>query len=125
MIGVLVLGAVTALMSLLLRKQQKEIATLLGVAASVFLFLDVLRDISAALTDFHKIISGEGIEEEVAVLVKALGVAAIVQITADICKEAGETTVAGQVEMVGKAEILLLSLPLLSKLLSMIQRLLE
>ena len=44
-------------------------------------------------------------------LLKALGVALAVEISADVCKDAGETGLASRLEMIGRAELLLLALP--------------
>ena len=49
-------------------------------------------------------------------LVKALGIALAVQITSDICKDAGEGALSERIELFGKAEILLLSIPLIKNL---------
>ena len=124
MIGALALGITAALFSLFLRKQQREIASILSIAVALFLFLYVLEEMRESFSRFQTAIDLSEIEEEVKVLLKALGVASVVQITSDICKEAGEGTVAGQIEMVGKAEILLFSIPILARLLAVIQGLL-
>ncbi len=52
-------------------------------------------------------------------LLKALGVAIAVEITADICRDAGEQSLAHKLELVGKAELLLLALPLVRELLEL------
>lgn len=49
-------------------------------------------------------------------LVKALGIALAVQITSDICKDAGEGALSERIELFGKAQILLLSIPLIKNL---------
>jgi len=54
-----------------------------------------------------------------------LGIAAVGQITADICRESGEPTVAGQVEFLAKTEILALALPMAAELLSIAKDLLS
>ena len=68
MTAVLALGLVTALFSLLLKSQQKEIAAVLSISASVFLFLYVMQDISKVLTNFRQAAYTDGIEEEIQVL---------------------------------------------------------
>ena len=53
------------------------------------------------------------------VLTKALGVALMVQITSDICKDSGEGSIAQRVETVGKAEIIILCIPLIKDILKL------
>ena len=45
-------------------------------------------------------------------LIKALSVAFIVQITADVCNDAQESSLAEKISLFGKVEILIISLPL-------------
>ncbi len=63
------------------------------------------------------IASGTKVQEYFPVLIKALGISLLVQITSDICNDSGETAIAHRVEMVGKAEILLLCIPLIKEIL--------
>ncbi len=59
------------------------------------------------------------------ILFKALGIAFAVQITADICNDAQESTLANRITLFGKAEILVLSLPLIKNLFSLCEGLIE
>lgn len=56
------------------------------------------------------------------VLIKSLGIALIVQITSNCCNDAGESTLGERICLFGKLEIIALSLPLISKLLSLISK---
>ena len=49
-------------------------------------------------------------------LIKALGIALTVQITSDICKDAGEISLGERIELFGKVEILLISIPLVKNI---------
>ena len=49
----------------------------------------------------------------VSVLIKALGVAGAAQITGDICRDKGNSAVAGASELAAKAAIIALALPLI------------
>lgn len=52
------------------------------------------------------------------ILIKSLGIAVLSSCCASVCRECGENGIAEGVELVGKTEILLLSLPLLHEILS-------
>ncbi len=58
-------------------------------------------------------------------LFKALGIAILTQICADICRECGESALSTGVELTGKIEILLISLPMITEILSIAERLLS
>ena len=111
--------------SLYLKPQQKELSILLSIAGAAVLFLTAVQKSGEAVRFIRDAMETTAFSAEVTVMLKALGIAASVQIAADICRQAGEATVAGQIEMIGKMEILLLSLPLAARLLTHIQGLLS
>lgn len=105
------------LLALCLRGQQKDIATLLSIAAIILVFAltgERIREAVAALT---KLAEGRTWSAVGKVLMKALGITAISRITSDICIQAGENALAGQLETAAAVEITLLSLPLALEIL--------
>ena len=58
-------------------------------------------------------------------VLRALGIALICELTALFCRDLGENTLAEGVQLFGKLEILILSLPLLDKVLEMAKELLQ
>ena len=54
----------------------------------------------------------------------ALGIVLIGRITADLCKDAGESAIASGVELAVKTAVLLTALPLLNRLLSLLREVL-
>ncbi len=65
-----------------------------------------------------------GVSQEAELLLKGLGVAVLTQICADLCRQSAEAALANSVEMAGRAELLLLCLPLLKELVETAQALL-
>ena len=59
------------------------------------------------------------------VLLKALGVALLTHLTAELCRDCGENSVAGGVETLGKLEILGLCMPLVSTVLELVRGILS
>lgn len=108
-------------LSLFLKPQQKEIAVLLVTAGVLCLFFIVLTQSGEAIFIIRELSQKSAFSEEIETIIKALGIGAVAEVTADICKTAGESTLAGQVELIGKTEILILSLPLAAKLLTILQ----
>lgn len=121
--GALAVCAVCAI--LYLKPQQKEIAVTVGIAAGVILFAASLSGMAEVIAVIRQAAENSAYSESIAVLLKSLGIAATVQLCADICREAGESTVGAQLELLGKIEILLLSLPLVAQLLSLTREILS
>lgn len=66
-----------------------------------------------------------GASQYMETVLKGLGIVILTQISADICRDSGEGTLATHIETVGKLELLLLSIPLIEEILATAQRLLE
>ena len=63
--------------------------------------------------------STAGVGDEATLLLKGLGVAVLTQLCAELCRQSGESALANGVEMAGRAEILLLCLPMLKDLVAL------
>lgn len=117
------LAAGTVCLVLYLRTQQKEIAVLLGICAALLLFFASAQKISGILQELLHLSSAGWLGETGVLMMKSLGIAYAAQITADICREAGESSMGTQVELLAKAEIVLLCLPLARQILSLAESL--
>ena len=93
-------------------------ATLIPIGASFALYAPVLSRVSTLFAT-----SGAG--EYADTVLRALGISLVCELTAIFCRDMGESTVAQGVQLFGKLEILLLSLPLVDTLLEMAKELLQ
>ena len=119
---VVFIAVMTVFFVLCLRSQHKEITALIGMAAVVLIFIittDRFREAAHVLNDIAK---NSAYSDVASVLFKALGVSVLVRVSSDICTEAGEAALASQIDIMGKVEILLLSLPLVLRLLDIVNR---
>ena len=100
-----------------------------NLRADYSLFLRILITIGISIVSIsvlfpllnviNEISSGTEISKYIPTLIKALGIALTVQITSDICRDSGEGAIAERVELFGKAEILVLCIPLITDLVSL------
>lgn len=118
-------AAVTAVCLCVILKQWKsDFLPLLRLGITVAFALALLG-LASPLAEYVKSLSDTAtLGEDAAIPVKALGVAVLTQCCADICRDAGEGSVAGGVELAGKIEILVLCLPLVNRLLELARGLL-
>lgn len=114
MFKICALALVTAVASVLLRQYRPEyapVAVLAGiaaVAASVVSALPSVSGLSQAFLGFGGLDSGW-----LKLLLKALGIAVLIQTSADLCRDNANTALAGVVELAGKLLLLTLAIPLL------------
>ena len=115
---------IAAVLSVILKQYKPEYSLFISVITGVL----VLAAAAAAVQPVLEIIKGLTENSGAGnvygeVLLKALGVCYITQLARDCCCDAGETAIAGKVEMAGKLGILLISLPMFQGLAEMVTEL--
>lgn len=81
------------------------------------LFLLFLRRLSPVTDTLRAYLSAQGMEEVSGVLMKGLAVGYLTQIGGDVCRDLGAERVAAGLELCGRAELLVLAMPLIGELL--------
>ena len=119
LLEVIGLGVLFAMLSLLAKESGSKTAAaqvaFAGVALFGFAFIRFLPVFSEAKALFEKL----SLEKEGVFLLKAVGVGYVSQIGGDVCRDLGAESVAAKIELCGRAELLLLSLPLFAELLEL------
>jgi len=82
-----------------------------------FVLLDFLLPI---LAFFTQITSASEFSALFTLLYKALGIAMLISVSASICRDLGEESVASKLEVCGKGAILSLALPLFEKIMEFV-----
>ena len=109
-----------AMLAALLRVQRPELAMGLGLAAAVLVSIMLLRQLSPFLSALRRMLAMTTIStENFGVVLKAAGVCLMAQLTADTCRDAGESALAAKAELVGRVLMLLMALPLFEELLTL------
>lgn len=121
--AVLGFGLIATVLLLIIRKERPEMAILLSIAASALILTGLLKDISRILTVFESLASRAQINSGYfKLVVKIVGLAYLAGFGAQICKDAGENSMAAKIEFAGKIFILSLGVPIMIGLLEMIIR---
>ena len=104
---------------LVFKNLRNEYSILIKIAITIAVSIASLVIVYPALTYINDISRGTRIEAYMPLLMKALGIAFAVQITADTCKDAGEEALASRVCLFGQAEIIIISMPIIKSLFSL------
>ena len=92
--------------------------------AAAVVFLGLLLGMAIPLlTWIREMLSAGAVSEYAELLLGALGIAVVTGVCADLCRECREPTVASYVEMAGRLEILILSIPLIKEILAAVGQL--
>lgn len=111
------LAVLCAVSMLLLRGVKSELALLVGIGGVVVMAGFLISGIGKLISDAGGLFNGSGFEEYAVLMLRALGIAVLCRICTDICRDCGADTVAGGVEMAGKAAILSLCIPILTEII--------
>lgn len=122
MVKIALAGIVAVLCALLLKNEKAEYAVFISMAGCLLIFLfgiSKLEVILAAINRFQGYL-GAG-SEYLPVLLRIVGITYLTEFSADLCRDAGFSAVAGQVELAGKLTIMAVSLPILLALLEVLE----
>ncbi|MTV49342.1 stage III sporulation protein AD [Heliobacillus mobilis] len=111
-------GIIATVLLVIVRKQRPELAVQLSIAAGIILFLFVLTKISAVIQVLEDLANKAQINRYyLTTLLKIVGVAYIAEFGAQICRDAGESTIATKVELAAKILVMVLALPIIMALM--------
>ena len=112
-----------ALLSTFIRKERAELSMAIGMVAGIIIFYYVLTQISVVMRFITELLDMVAIEESYYLqLLKMLGVAYVAEFASSICKDAGQQSIAGMVELFAKISIVTLSIPGLVFLVETLER---
>lgn len=122
LIKVVFLGVAGVLLAIQIKGQKPEYGIYLGIATGILIFGYVVRQTAAVMEQFGRLREYlGGAETYLGVLLKVIGITYVCEFSADICKDAGYQTVAGQIEVLGKLSVMFAGLPVLFAVIDQIQ----
>jgi stage III sporulation protein AD len=115
---------ITAVMALLLRQKSPHSALLLSIASGTVIMLSLLRDIPDIITGVNTLLGSAGIDSgDIILLFKIVGICFVTEFTCDCVSEAGLLSLSTNISFAGKILVLVTSLPMFERVISVIQEL--
>ncbi len=119
-VGIIAILGVLAALSL--KGSKPEFAVCIGITLGMFIFGYTIRQLQAMLSGLGQLREiFDGSQGYLSILVKVIGITYLCEFSAAICKDAGFSTVADQIEVLGKISVIFAGLPILLALLELIQ----
>ncbi len=115
-------GSALVMCVLILTVQQlkPEMSLLLLIACGVVLTFVLIRSVVPLISQIRSFAEAGGIDSELLLIVlKSFGICVTVQTASDLCRDSGQTALAGKIELGGKLALLLVALPLFKRLLDL------
>jgi len=123
---VAIIGITAAILALQFKGIKGEYGSYISLAAGIIIFgfaISKLEIIIEGISTLSQYISVN--KDYIGVLVKVIGISYICEFASNLCKDAGYSAIASQIEMVGKLSILVMSMPILMSLLETVDSFLQ
>ena len=123
LVGIAVLSAV---LCIIVRQYKPEMALGISIACGVLIMGAVITMLAPSVELISQLTGAAGLDGGYSrTLFKALAVCYITQLGSDCCRDAGESAIAGKIELAGKAAVVVISLPVFSALAEIVTGFLE
>lgn len=115
---------VAALLAVLLKKSNPELAMLLAVAACVAVLTVVMQGLEGIYAFFDELVTWGGLSSDIfSPLLKTVGIALTTRVGTELCKDADENAMASLVEITGAFGAILVCIPLFQAVWEMLRSL--
>lgn len=112
------LGLIAALLVLILKEYRPEMAMQVSLVAGVIIMLLVLNQIVGAVNVITETAVAAGINlVYLQTLLKVIGIAYLAEFGAQLCRDAGEGSIASRVELAAKVIILVMAVPVIVEIM--------
>ena len=118
---VLIIGMIVSILALFLKQVKPEYSLLCIVVGSTIILFYIINSITDVFDFFNKVIDKTGISYDLFItMIKIVGLGYLVEFSANVCRDSGNSSIADKVILAGKIMIFLVSLPIISNLFNMI-----
>ncbi len=125
LLKILAVALVTVFASILVKQTRPEIAMIISIAGSILIIVMIVDSLSSVLSSFYGIFQTTGVDTTLLTpLFKIIAIGYITEFGANICLDAGASSVADKVLFAGKLVILLVALPIVTTVIDMVVSLL-
>jgi len=111
---VALIGIIGVLLAIQFKSQKAEYSLYIGFAVSLIIFayaVQLLQVILGRIEVLQNFLEGSGVY--LGTLLKVVGITYLCEFAAGICKDAGYSSISGQIEVFGKLTVLFAGMPIL------------
>ncbi|AEE95975.1 stage III sporulation protein AD [Mahella australiensis] len=120
------IGLVAAILAITLRQQRPEMALIISIAAGLVIFFMIAGKLSVAIQALNEIMRKAQLNNiYFTTVLKIIGIAYITEFGSQICKDAGEGSIASKIELAGKVLIMILALPIVLAVFDLISSVMQ
>jgi len=115
------LGLVATVIILVIKAHKPEMAIQISIITGIVIFLLLISKLSAVVDLINEFANKANIDiAYLTTLLKIIGIAYIAEFGAEVCRDAGESSIASKIELAGKVIIVVLAVPIIASLFDLI-----
>ena len=118
---IIVLGIILSVLTVLLKNIKPEYSLICVIVGSIILVMYILSGVQSIFEYFKTIVDRTGVDNVMfSTLLKIIGVGYLIEFSASICNDSGNTSIADKIVLAGKILIFSMSLPIITNLFNMV-----
>ncbi len=122
---IIAIGLITCLATMIVRPIRSDFAVIIAIVGGLIILFMVVNYLSSVFETFRNIIGITGLNSSLyTLLLKIIGVGYLVEFTAGICSDTGNSSLGDKVLLGGKIIILVMALPIITNILHIVMELL-
>ena len=121
LVKIIGIAIITTIAVLIIKQLKPELAVFVGLVGSIIIVIYIVNMIGGVLTIFDTMASKTGIDKELfLVILKIIGVGYLTEFSANLCQDAGVSSIADKIMLAGKVVIMIMALPIINNLLEIV-----
>jgi len=125
LIKIVGVALITVFAHMLVKQTKPEIAMIISIAGSILIVVMAVNTLSSVISNFYAIFKKTGVNTNILLpIFKIIAIGYIAEFGANICVDAGASSIADKILFVGKLIILLIALPIINTVIDLIMGLL-
>lgn len=126
LVKVIILGVIISILTIFFKQVKPEYSLVCIIVGSIILIIYIINAITPIFSYFSEIVAKTGIDSKMfKTLLKIIGVGYLIEFSASICIDSGNSSIADKIVLAGKLLIFLISLPIITSLFDMIMELIK
>ena len=125
LIKIVAIALVTALAHMVVKQAKPEIAVIIALVGSIIIISMTVNSLKSVISSFYGIFKTTGVDAALLTpLFKIIAIGYVAEFGANVCVDAGASSIADKILFAAKVIILMLALPIITKVIDMVVALL-
>lgn len=126
LIKVVLLGIIVSILAMFLKNIKPEYSIITLIVGGAIILLYILNSMLGIFGFFDEVVNKTGINNDLFItMLKIVGIGYLVEFSANICKDSGNSSIADKVVLAGKLMIFIVSMPIIRNLFNMVMDLIQ